>query len=69
MKFFALLSIVGHVAAIWPAPQSFTSGSSAVWLAEDFQVSYNQRDVGALVVNHLHYKTLSSFFFFFFREG
>lgn len=46
MRFVAFLSFVGHVAALWPAPQSFTNGSSTVWIAEDFQVSYNQQDVG-----------------------
>ncbi|KAK4865012.1 hypothetical protein LT330_001635 [Penicillium expansum] len=45
MRFFAFLSFVGHVAALWPAPQSFTNGSSTVWIAEDFQVSYNQQDL------------------------
>ncbi|CAI7672733.1 unnamed protein product [Penicillium discolor] len=45
MRFVAFLSFVGHVAALWPAPQSFTNGSSTVWIAEDFQVSYNQQDL------------------------
>jgi len=41
MKLFALSLLVYHVAAIWPAPQSFTNGSSVVWLAGDFTTSYN----------------------------
>lgn len=45
MKTFALLSLASQVAAIWLAPQSFSNGSSAVWLAEDFLVTYNHHNV------------------------
>ncbi|KAJ5374887.1 Beta-hexosaminidase subunit alpha/beta [Penicillium concentricum] len=45
MRFFAFLAFAGHVAALWPVPQSFTNGTSTVWIAEDFKVSYNNQDL------------------------
>lgn len=39
---FLLFSLLLHcVTAIWPAPQEYTHGSSALWIDEDINVVYN----------------------------
>jgi hexosaminidase len=38
---FLSLVVVGPVSAIWPAPQSFTKGSSVLFLRRDIDVTYN----------------------------
>lgn len=40
IPFFSL-----SVLAVWPAPQSFTNGTSALWLAKDVKVTYNGGNV------------------------
>jgi hexosaminidase len=46
MHLFAIFLFVCHVTAIWPAPQSFTYGSSVVWVKDDnLSVIYNGRSV------------------------
>jgi hexosaminidase len=45
MKSFLFFSLASQVAAIWPAPQSYTHGSSAVWIDEGIVVTYNGRSV------------------------
>jgi hexosaminidase len=41
MKFLILSLLVCHVLAIWPAPQSMTTGKSVVWIQKGFKVTYN----------------------------
>lgn len=36
-----LLLFVPGCVGLWPAPQNFESGTTVVWLAKDFQVSYS----------------------------
>lgn len=44
--YFILLSLfISYAAAIWPAPQDYTFGSSAVWIGQDVKVTYNGRSV------------------------
>ncbi|KAH8676847.1 putative cytochrome 52A4 [Tricladium varicosporioides] len=38
--------LISSAAAIWPAPQSFSSGSSVLWIAPDVHVTYNGANVG-----------------------
>jgi hexosaminidase len=45
MKLLLLSILICQVAAIWPAPQSLTNGTSAVWLRDDFRVTYNGKNV------------------------
>lgn len=38
---YLLFALLSQVIAIWPAPQSFTSGSSVLWIAPSVHVTYN----------------------------
>ncbi|RDL34663.1 putative beta-hexosaminidase alpha chain [Venustampulla echinocandica] len=40
-----LLSCICQVRAVWPAPQSFSSGNSVVWIRPDVHVIYNSGNV------------------------
>jgi hexosaminidase len=40
-----LLTSVSQIWAIWPVPQSCTSGSSVLWIESNIQVNYNGHDV------------------------
>lgn len=53
MKLIALSLLLSQAAAIWPAPQSFTNGTSVVWLADDFTVTFNGNDVCAIEVGQI----------------
>lgn len=39
--FLLFACLANHVLAIWPAPQSFTSGNSVLWIAPSVHVTYN----------------------------
>lgn len=39
--FYVLLALASCVTAIWPAPASFTSGTSVLWISSDVEVTYN----------------------------
>ncbi|KAI9730603.1 MAG: N-acetyl-glucosamine-6-phosphate deacetylase [Claussenomyces sp. TS43310] len=45
MKLLVLSLLASQVAAIWPAPQSYSLGSSAVWIEPFMTVTYNGRSV------------------------
>lgn len=42
---YLLFALFAHVLAVWPAPQSFTSGSSVLWIAPSVHVTYNGGNV------------------------
>ena len=42
---YLLFVLFGHILAIWPAPQSFTTGDSVLWIAPSIHVSYNGGNV------------------------
>jgi hexosaminidase len=42
---FLLFTLSSQVLAIWPAPQSFTNGSSVLWIAPSVHVTYNGASV------------------------
>lgn len=46
MKFLTVSLLAFQVAALWPAPQTYSHGSSAVWLDESAVVLYNGQSVG-----------------------
>jgi hexosaminidase len=43
--FYFLIVFFSHVLAVWPAPQSFTSGNSVLWIAPSVHVTYNGGNV------------------------
>jgi hexosaminidase len=45
MKFLTLSLLVCHAAAIWPAPQYYSYGSSVVWIENTVDVTYNGQSV------------------------
>lgn len=45
MQLLIIFSLACRVAAIWPAPQSYTHGSSTLWIEKDVEVTYNGRSV------------------------
>lgn len=45
MKLLIFSLFLYSAVAIWPAPKSYTNGSSVVWIAENVQVSYNGANV------------------------
>lgn len=45
MKILTISLLLPLVAAIWPAPQSFTNGTSVVWLDRNIKATYNGRNV------------------------
>jgi hexosaminidase len=52
LYFICTLLLVGQSIAIWPAPISLSSGSSALWLAEDVTVTYNGGNVCWISYTH-----------------
>jgi hexosaminidase len=45
MKLLTLSLFVCHAAAVWPAPQYYSHGSSVVWVADTLDVTYNGQSV------------------------
>ena len=52
---YLLLLLSVQVIAIWPAPQSITTGSSVLWIEESVRVSYERGDVGNIPLNFTGY--------------
>ena len=55
MKLIVFLSLLSLTAAIWPAPKSYTNGSSVVWINEHVQFTYNGANVRPNFSEIMHY--------------